>query len=229
MKCKLRMVALGLVVAVTLAGTTDSSASAFTKFNSELGATSFKGTQTTAMSNFFFYSGPFQCKSGTLRGMESALEKAEWETVDSWALAGPELAKHGIEFSECTYFGGSIPATFANHDCQFRFHATGLIDIVNGGGTCSTEGLTFTGAGCTVHIRPQTGLSGISFSNGGSGVSRTVTIDMNPVVGIIYTGEGCPSGGNGTFVNGSFRNASFMIGGTTNTESTMTARGVFMS
>ncbi len=233
----LKVLVLGLVAALALTAVAASSASAFTKFKADTGTTSFKGSQA-GTAKFVTNAGTIECTGGTFRGMvTSGAETTTVETGESSAAAGEtEFGKKGIEWSGCTFFifGVSIPS----NGCQFRFHAptggtTGLVDVVNGGGTCATEGITFAALGCKLHIRPQTGLSSVTYSNSGSGTGKSVKVEPNPVTGITYTAEGCPAG-NGTASNGTYGDgsvsgsSSVLIGGTTNTTNSMAASGISM-
>ncbi len=227
----LKVLVLGLVAALALTAVAASSASAFTKFKADTGTTSFKGSQA-GTAKFVTNAGTIECTGGTFRGMVTSGSETETvETSDSTAAAGEtEAGKKGIEYSGCTFFIFGV--SVKNNGCQYKFHASsGQVDIVSGGGTCSTEGITFEGLGCKVHVRPQTGLSGVTYTNSGSGTGKSVTVHPNPVTGITYTAEGCPSG-NGTASNGTYGDgsvsgsSSVLVGGTTNTTNAMAASGV---
>jgi hypothetical protein len=56
--------------------------------------------------------------------------------------------------------------------------------------------------GCTATIGPQSGLSGVSYANEGSGKTRSVTTG-GEAGGLKYTLKGCPE--NGSFSNGVYR------------------------
>ncbi len=233
----LKVLVLGLVAALALTAVAASSASAFTKFKADTGTTSFKGSVAGTFKTIT-NAGTIECTSGTFRGMvTSGSEPATIETSDSTAAAGEtEAGKKGFEASGCTFFIFGVQ--IRNNGCQFRFHAptggtTGLVDIVNGGGACSTEGLTFEALGCKLHFRPQAGLSSVTYSNSGSGTGKSVKVQPNPISGITYTAEGCPSG-NGTASNGVHGDSavsgssSFLLGGTTNTTNSMAVSGLSM-
>jgi hypothetical protein len=98
---------------------------------------------------------------------------------------------------ECAPF-----ATVRTGECDFVLHASGGFDI-GGGAACAAKPIEIewgTGA-CLIKIGPQSGLSGISYANGGSGTSRDVTATFN-VTGIHFTRIGAICGGSGTYVNG---------------------------
>jgi hypothetical protein len=164
----------------------------------------------------------------------SGSEPETIETSNSSETTGPEANGSGIEFSGCKFLG-SIGAAVATNTCQFRFHAaTGKVDIVPNSGTCASTGITFEAIGCKVKLLPiaaNQGLSGVTFSNSGSGSGASVNVQPNPISGISYTASGCPSG-NGSFANGVFSDSgvaggsSNLLGGTTNTTSTMVPAGL---
>jgi hypothetical protein len=229
----LKVLVLGLVAALALAAVGASSASAITQFNSESETTSFSGKQT-GTAKFTTDPGSIECTGGTFRGMITKTVQTNVETSESTATSGPEVGKKGIEYSGCTFLG-FVGVTVNNNGCQYNFHTNGTVDIINGGGSCSTEGITFNGGGCKVHVKPQTGLSGVTYTNGGSGTTRTITVQPNPVKEITYTAEGCITGGNGTHSDGVYGDgstkgsSSVPVGGTTTTNEGMTSKGVFTS
>jgi hypothetical protein len=111
-------------------------------------------------------------------------------------------------FSGCTFFGFS--GTVDMNGCSYLFHLSsegtkGTADIV------CPEGKEITGTGlsagtakCTMHVKPQTGLSEVIFKNIGAGATRELTAEVN-LKNIHYThtqGTGLGTCSSGTGTNG---------------------------
>jgi hypothetical protein len=229
----LKVLVLGLVAALALTAVAASSASAFTKFKATATTTTIKGPQA-GTAKFTTNPGVIECSGGTFRGMVAAGTEPETvETSDSAETTGPEANGKGLSYTGCKFLG-FIGVEVKNNTCQYRFHAaTGKVDIVPNSGTCASTGITFSAIGCNVKVLPiaaNQGLSGVTFSNSGSGAGASVNVQPNPVTGISYTASGCPSG-NGSFANGVYGDGSVvgssgvLVGGTTNTTSTMVPAG----
>jgi hypothetical protein len=222
----LKTLGLALVAVLALTAIAASSASAFTTFEApEAGTEAFKGIQSGTVT-FHIENGSITCSGGTFRGMTTTGAHAEIATSDSNATSGAEVGTKGIEYSGCKFLG-IIGFAINNNGCQYNFHAvTGKVDIVPPSGTCASEGITFEAAGCKTHIKSQTGLTGVTYTNGGSGTGRTMTVTPN-ISGIHYTADaGCPV--SGTFTNGTYTGSTITFGGTTNTNTGMVARALII-
>jgi hypothetical protein len=96
-------------------------------------------------------------------------------------------------YKECTVAGEAVPDSYVSTGgCSYVFHANGEFDIA--GATCASKPITITGAGCIVTIGPQSGLSGFTYVNEGSGKLRTVSMSgMTPEGSLTstYTGPSC--------------------------------------
>jgi hypothetical protein len=223
----LKTLGLALVAVLALTAIAASSASAFTTFEApEAGTEAFKGTQS-GTATFNTVNGSITCTGGTFRGMTTTGAHPEIATSDSNATSGAEVGTKGIEYSGCKFLG-IIGVTVHNNSCQYNFHAaTGVVDIVPSTGECATEGITFEAAGCKTHVRSQTGLSGVTYTNTGSGTTgRTVTVTPN-VSGITYQADtGCPT--PTISHTGTYTGSTVAVGGTTNTNTGMAARAVII-
>jgi hypothetical protein len=123
------------------------------------------------------YNGVLSCTVHALKG-ESA-------TVTASTIAVTPA------YSNCKFNGQST--TFSMGGCSYVYHAWAYegVDIV--GATCASNPITFTSAyePCTITIGPQSGLSGLSFTNEGSGKTRSANT-AGEAAGLVFTaGLGC--------------------------------------
>jgi hypothetical protein len=103
----------------------------------------------------------------------------------------------------CNYVGQA--STININGCNYRFNASGTVDIVCPGGNEITYSVP--SPVCDVTIPAQTGLSSVTYHS----ISSTeVTIESH-LTGIAYTatGAGCPETGH--FTNGNFTTGNFII------------------
>lgn len=110
-------------------------------------------------------------------------------TVEQFAS---ETQKVTVNYSGCTAFGftGAVVSP-----AEYMLHANGVVDVLN------TITVTVPGAGCSVMVGPQAGLTTIAYTNSGGKVKASSSI-----AGISYatTGGLCgPGGVNGTFTGAS--------------------------
>ncbi len=211
-----RMQIIGLALVAVFAMSAVGVASALTdppeEFMCESYPCSSDGTNTTAHV-FKTNAGTVSCSTATF--------------TDS--LSGPSpWVKAQATYTGCTAFG-FINANINMKDCEYEFHVTtdlqdegpdlehsGTVDVINKAGatkTCAEEPITITvsGTACVVTVGPQTGRSTVTFTNGGSGTSRTVTVASN-ISGITYTQNASCSGGAGTFTNGTYTGSASVKG-----------------
>jgi hypothetical protein len=110
-------------------------------------------------------------------------------------------------FKNCTMAGEAIPdSAVTAGGCSYALHINGKLDIV--GATCAANPITITRPECVTTIGPQNGLAGISgltYTNGGSGKLRTVTIAGSPAEVLTYTAVGAKCFKQGTISEGSIR------------------------
>jgi hypothetical protein len=105
------------------------------------------------------------------------------------------------ELSSCVWLG-VYSVNWQTNGCKFRFHAAAgpnTVDIVG-----CTAPMSFEAGGCRITIGKQNGLGPVSYTNVGSGSTRTITMAAN-LTGMAYTASGtCLSGLKGTFYNGTY-------------------------
>jgi len=130
----------------------------------------------------------FSCTEGLFEGMQSGTEQ-------------PALLLDKISYNKCKFLFFNTP--LEPHGCAYRLNAgeggVGTFDIVaNGHKECEEKGITFSAAGCTMSIFPQSGLKEVKYANNGkSGSVREVVITPN-LKNIVYDVAGlCPENGNG--------------------------------
>jgi hypothetical protein len=205
-----------MIAALALTAVAAASASA-AEFKSESSSAAITGTQTGSSSFTAGSNGTITCTSGMFRGMITAASTPTQATSDESATA------HGIEYGGCKFLG-FIGVAVEPHGCQYTFHAAtpnttgGTADIGPNSGTCASTGITFTSAGCTISIFPQTGINNIEYRNTHTGEGSKRDIDIFPTSNNIHwtASSGCAAPGTGT--NGTYTNAE----GTTVTAATAT-------
>jgi hypothetical protein len=173
----------------------ESSVAPFTHFSAEEAPVTIAGTDTRAGSFKRFVSlslggdgGGVYCSSYTLSGTS--------------ATASPEAVTLTPKYAGCTLGGEAVPDSFVSAGgCSYAFHANGTLDIV--GATCASNPMTFTRAGCVATVGPQSGLytAGFSYTNGGSGKSRSVSMSGSTGEKLTYTSTGAGCSKQGTFSN----------------------------
>lgn len=98
-------------------------------------------------------------------------------------------------FENCVLDG--MEAAFTHNGCVWLVHVgpneehlTGTVDFVCPDG----QAMEIHVPACTVTVRPQAGLQGVTFTNEGEETTRSVVLDLN-LVGIDYVehGMGCPN------------------------------------
>jgi hypothetical protein len=128
-------------------------------------------------------------------------------------------------FEGCILDG--MEAAFTHNGCNWRVHVgpneghlTGSVDFVCPEG----QAMEIHVPACTVTVRPQAGLQGVTFTNENEGAERSVILDLN-LVGIDYVEHGmaCPNVTE-TTNNGNFQGKVTLTG-----ENTMGAhRGIWV-
>jgi hypothetical protein len=209
----LKVLGLAVVAVLALTAVAVSSASA-AEFVAGTGTTSAKGSQTEA-AKFKTKNGTIECSSGTFRGM---ISEGKHTTAETSAGEG----KKGIEYSGCKFLG-FINVAVNTHECQYRFHSNGEVDIIavtEGKAECEGSGITFEAAGCKTSVGTQNGLTTVSYSNTTLEGKEAIKVSPN-VKSISYTASGCPSF-NGTTNDGEYTKGSAPVGGSTGTPGTAT-------
>ncbi len=110
-------------------------------------------------------------------------------------------------YSGCTWIGEN--ATMSMGGCSYVLHVNGEFDIA--GATCASNPITISipWAGheepwCKATIGPQSGLSGVTYADEGSGRSRSVKTG-GIASSVVATGKGVGCLQTGTFSTGSYR------------------------
>jgi hypothetical protein len=204
----LTILGLALAAVLAMAGAAAASATA-AEFNAGEGTTSAKGSQTEA-SKFKTKNGSIECPNGTFRGM---LTEGRHTSIETSAGEG----KQGIEYSGCKFLG-FVGFAINFHECQYRFHANGEVDIVatgEGKAECESRGITYEAAGCKTSIPPQNGAGTASYSNTVLEGKEAIIVQPN-LTSITYTASGCPSF-NGTASDGEYTKGKVLVGGSTGT------------
>jgi hypothetical protein len=184
----LRPASLGLVLLITLAWASQARAA---EFHSETAPTELSGTQTTAF-KFTTKTGTFQCSKFTVSGSVAATTASQIELTP--------------KFSECTGLG--FAATF-DPELKFKVTWAGVLPLEHIIGR-----LKITNMFCTITIEAQL-LSGISFTNTGSGTTREFHIAVNDSsVTYSQSGPAC-GGGSGTYLDGLLSGTIKLTGKTT--------------
>lgn len=87
--------------------------------------------------------------------------------------------------------------------CSYQLFAKGGFNVVGTG--CAASPITVTAPGCVFKVGPQTNAEGPTFTNQGSGKSRTVKVWNSPQKGFTYTAEGAGCVKTGTMTDGAVR------------------------
>jgi hypothetical protein len=91
-------------------------------------------------------------------------------------------------YSGCKLAGQT--ASVSTGGCSYEFHRNGGFAIVGGG--CAASPISFTAGGCTVTIGPQSGLSGVTYTNEGAGkLSSLITGGEAKGLTVTAAGFGC--------------------------------------
>jgi hypothetical protein len=132
------------------------------------------------------------CKSYTLSGTSASIT-AETVTLKP-------------TYKECTVGLEAVPDSFISvGGCSYVFHENGQFDIA--GATCASNPITITRAGCIATIGPQSGLSGFTFANEGSGKLRAVAMSGATGAAVTFTSTGPSCSVQGTFSTGKINSA----------------------
>jgi hypothetical protein len=203
----LKALLLASMALAALSAVSASAASA-TSFNSEATNTIIKGTGDgtgkTAHQVFDAAGGTVTCNDVHLTGTQTGT------TATVITLTA--------EFTTCTFLGQA--ATVKMEACDFRFHASGDVDVHDDSGLSGNckhheQGIKITIPGCTVIVPEQTGLKSVKYHNITVGGKSAVTAEAN-VSGITYdsTGAACPKQPAGTYADGTFTTGNAIITGT---------------
>jgi len=206
----LKAMGLALVAVLALGAVVASSASAST-FEAESYPVTLTGSQI-GTDVFTTNAGTVSCTNATYHGSSSA------------ASSTVEVAP---TYSGCTAFG-FINTPIDVNGCKYLFHSgaknsadnyAGTVDIVcpkveTEGGTIHNTSIVVTGAGCTVTIGSQSGLSGITFvDNTTASPKKDVTTKIAISQKIAYTVDaGCSTTKAGSFTNGSYTGEATVTG-----------------
>lgn len=168
-------------------------------FHSEVGHTIWMGTQI-AEDVLTFNAGTVKCKEKNYAWTTSAVTNSTLNLAPM--------------FIGCTAFGFAN-ATYDANGCQFQYHDIGTMSIVCPEG----KPMVVTGFNCHVSIPAQVGLTGVNYTNEGTGKSSDIRISQS-TGGLKYTQEsksppGCT---NGSFTNGKVSAESTIKGADTNEE-----------
>jgi hypothetical protein len=161
-------------------------------FNYELGTTLVEGPAANATVSVRFAS--FECSAVTLTGTPEGLSVAQQSLAPS--------------FAGCTLSGGGF--TVELNSCQFVLAAAEGAAPGTGGMSLSCpkeKQLTFTPnnwPACHIRIGSQEWPTAVKFENTGSGTTRAVNWQAT-LSNMVYEQTGCPSGGSGTFSDGSIK------------------------
>jgi len=127
-------------------------------------------------------------------------------------VAGTETTVTSILTTSVTYTGpcvfGGQTAVVNMNECNYRFHASGQVDIVCPEGKFITFNVPATG--CDVDVPGQAGLGTVSYTNIANG-----DVTLSPVVKNIeytVTGAGCPVVA-GTYNNGEYTTGNVIVAG----------------
>lgn len=209
----LKMLGLAAIAALSLTAFVGvSSASAFTMFTSEAETTTVKASQTET-AEFTTSAGTIKCTGGSFEGTQKGVFNSGTNSYTA------ETLETNLNYSGCTFLS-IFGVTVKPHNCHYKFHAGGTVDIVN----CGTEFIEFEAVGCNVKIGNQNGLSTIGYENTGTGTGRSVIVKPN-VTGITYTTNSSCPGGAGTKSNGEYHHGNAKAVGS----SGKTAVGIWVS
>ncbi len=216
MSRNLKVLGLSLVAVLAMSAMVAAGASAEApfKFKSEGSPTTLTGKQHAANDVFTTHTGTVSCDNATYAGTQTGTETSEVSVTPS--------------YSGCKAFGLlSVPIDV--NGCSYRFNANtkvgvnyeGSVDVVCPAG----KQIEVTAPGCTVTVKPQTGLSKVTYTNVGAGATREVTVDVNinnlqyeehrplfgicstntvPTTGGTYVGAGLVTGSSGVNHTGIF-------------------------
>lgn len=188
-----------LLMLVLALGTGGSQATA-AEFHSEASNTVLEGSQI-GTGVFEFDVGTVECGEATYIGEVAGTTSSNYVVTPT--------------YSGCTAFafGG---ASFNTNGCEYEIHNNGAWDIQN----CNTaSGLIVTAKlfgtdKCTVTVPEQSGIAGITVTNGGSGTTRdtTVHVSTTSLHYIHHAGTGFGACTSGTDTNGKYSETSTTTG-----------------
>jgi hypothetical protein len=139
--------------------------------------------------------GTLGCSTYTLSGTSASV------TAKSISLAPA--------YKNCTFAGAPIPDNYVTAgSCLYVLHPNGSLDIA--GAACAEDPIMITSPGCITTVGPQTGLSVVKYSNGGSGKLRTVEVSSSSLYGLKFTAIGPGCWEEGTFSTGSIPQVSLL-------------------
>lgn len=117
-------------------------------------------------------------------------------------------------YTGCTFIGVGVDVDMGS--CAYRFHASGTVDVVDSGGNCDEDKITFHGDAffglitCKVEVGEQEGLEHVGYANKVENGKEHVTVTPT-VTGI--SGTATAKGGGCT--GGAFSNGDYTTGPTT--------------
>jgi|SRR5215204_3090541 len=194
MNRKIKALGLALVAVIAMSALSASAASAADEFTAAAYPALAKGSQEGATNYFEATPGnKTECKVATYQGTLAAASKTITVTP---------------HYAECTAAG--LPTTIHLNGCDFLFHTTGTNASNNVIGTadvvCPVGGTIeiTVGSVCQVHVKPQTGLTGVTFKNVANG---DVTVEVDITNQIKYVDTDTPSSLFCPFTNHTFEGA----------------------
>jgi hypothetical protein len=197
MNRKIKALGLALFAVLALTALSASAASAAVEFHSEGSETVLSGSQV-AEDVFTTNAGTVRCKNATYSGISNAATTATQTVTPT--------------YSECTAFG-FVGATIHTNGCTYTFSAANNTVTI---GCAAGKAIEVTTPTCDVKVGAQGPLKGITYTNGGSGTTRDITVDVS-IEGLHYeqTGTSFPACTTGTFTNGKYSGSATVTGEST--------------
>jgi hypothetical protein len=192
----LKMLCVAMVAVAGVMALTGTASAQAKLFHAETAPATVKGEQEES-SSFTTNAGTITCTNGTFTGESSVVTT---ETLDI-----------NFSYSGCTFLGVAGVAV-EPRGCHYRFNANGPVGVV--GTSCDAEPIRFSALTCTVTIgaRENESLNAVSYTNLGTGTTRTVTVTP-AVTGITYTtSAGCVNGAE-TAHNGKYEKGATLVKG----------------
>jgi hypothetical protein len=195
-----KLKALGMAIAAVMAFAAFAGSASAAEFHSEVEHTGISGSRI-GTDVFTVNAGTWKCTELTYSGTQSTgVTSSEITVIPKWG--------------GCTAFG-FIGATIDVNGCDYRFtpNANPYLHIV-----CPTKTIEVTTPNCIVTVGSQTVNSGVTYTNGGAGATRDVTVKLG-LSGLTYTqlNKAFPNctGGAGTFTNGTYSGEATVKGANT--------------
>jgi hypothetical protein len=158
-----------------------------TKFAAEEAPVTIAGVDNVSRKRMYLGgAGSLVCEGYSLNGASASASSASITLVPT--------------YSKCTFNTVSIPdSSVSAGGCSYVLYPNGKLDIA--GATCASNPITVSRPGCVITIGPQTGLTGFSYVNEGSGKLRTVSMSGVASSVMKFTAVGANCNGEGVFTN----------------------------